>query len=232
MTIKKAIKLKLEHLATIEPMTDTQREVFERYNEGYNLVLNGSAGTGKTFIAMALALEEVLDRETPYEKVIIVRSIVPTRDIGFLPGDEDEKKDAYTGPYRSICRELLPREGDAWERLVEQHTVEFMSTSFIRGITINNAIIIVDEMQNMTGHELDTVITRVGRDCKFIMCGDYYQSDLKYRDEKEGIIDFLEILRELKKFSVIEFNWSDIVRSGLVRDYIMTKEMRIKAKQG
>ena len=231
MTIKKAIKLKLEHLATIEPMTDTQREVFERYNEGYNLVLNGSAGTGKTFIAMALALEEVLDRESPYEKVIIVRSIVPTRDIGFLPGDEDEKKDAYTGPYRSIWRELLPREGDAWERLVEQHTVEFMSTSFIRGITINNAIIIVDEMQNMTGHELDTVITRVGRDCKFIMCGDYYQSDLKYRDEKEGIIDFLDILRELKKFSVIEFEWTDIVRSGLVRDYIMTKEMRQRSKQ-
>ena len=231
MTIKKAIKLKLEHLATIEPMTDTQREVFERYNEGYNLVLNGSAGTGKTFIAMALALEEVLDRESPYEKVIIVRSIVPTRDIGFLPGDEDEKKDAYTGPYRSISRELLPREGDAWERLVEQHTVEFMSTSFIRGITINNAIIIVDEMQNMTGHELDTVITRVGRDCKFIMCGDYYQSDLKYRDEKEGIIDFLDILRELKKFSVIEFEWTDIVRSGLVRDYIMSKEMRQRSKQ-
>jgi predicted ribonuclease YlaK len=228
MTIKKAVKLKLEHLAKIEPMTDTQRDVFQQYKNGYNLVLNGSAGTGKTFIAMALALEEALDRETPYEKVIIVRSIVPTRDIGFLPGDEEEKKDVYAAPYRAICKEILPGHGDSWERLVEQDAIEFLSTSFIRGITLNNAIIIVDEMQNMTEHELDSIITRVGRDCKFIMCGDYYQSDLKKSDEKYGIINFLDILRELKKFSVIEFSWPDIVRSGLVRDYIMTKEMRIK----
>ena len=228
MAIKKATKLKLEHLVKVEPATDTQRVVFKDYNDGFNLVLNGSAGTGKTFIAMALALEDVLDRETPYERVIVIRSIVPTRDIGFLPGDEEEKKDAYTGPYRSICQELLPEQGDVWERLTEQHTIEFLSTSFIRGITLNNAIIVVDEMQNMNGHELDSVITRVGRDCKFIMCGDYYQSDLKKGEERDGIVNFLDILRELKKFSVIEFRWSDIVRSGLVRDYIMTKEMRIK----
>ena len=208
----------------VEPVTQNQRTAVEAYDSGDSLVLAGSAGTGKTFIALSLALEDVLDKEVPYDKLVVVRSIVPTRDIGYLPGDEEEKKDAYTGPYRSICAELF-QNADAWTKLKQAGTVQFMSTSFIRGMTISNAIVVLDEMQNLTFHELDSIITRVGDNCKFIMCGDYYQSDFTKETDKTGILKFLSIIEQLKNFTVVEFGWEDIVRSDFVRDYIMTKEM-------
>lgn len=216
--------VKLEHLQPFEAITDTQQKAFDHWDKGQNLVLSGSAGTGKTYIAMSLALEEVLDRETVYEKVVIVRSIVPTRDIGFLPGDEEEKKQVYTLPYVGICSELFGNQ-EAWHRLVMQKRVAFESTSFIRGMTFNDCIIVVDEMQNLNFHELDSVVTRVGRNCKLILAGDYYQSDFKKEDEKKGVMDFLHIVDSLQQFELIEFTWKDIVRSDFVRDYIMTKEM-------
>lgn len=219
-----SLKLRLEDMEEVQPVTDNQRKAVEAYDSGDSLVLAGSAGTGKTFIALSLALEDVLDKEVPYDKVVIVRSIVPTRDIGYLPGDEEEKKDAYTSPYRSICAELF-QNADAWTKLKTAGTVQFMSTSFIRGLTISNAIIVLDEMQNLTFHELDSIITRVGDNCKFIMCGDYYQSDFTKESDKTGILKFLSIIEQLKNFTVVEFGWEDIVRSDFVRDYIMTKEM-------
>ena len=219
-----SLKLRLEDMEEVEPVTQNQRMAVEAYDSGDSLVLAGSAGTGKTFVALSLALEDVLDKEVPYDKCVIVRSIVPTRDIGYLPGDEEEKKDAYTGPYRSICAELF-QNADAWTKLKTAGTVQFMSTSFIRGLTISNAIIVLDEMQNLTFHELDSIITRVGDNCKFIMCGDYYQSDFTKETDKTGILKFLSIIEQLKNFTVVEFGWEDIVRSDFVRDYIMTKEM-------
>jgi phosphate starvation-inducible PhoH-like protein len=217
-------RLRLDDLIEIEPLTPSQKEVFDAYEKGNSLVLAGSAGTGKTFVALSLALEDALDKETHYDKVVIVRSIVPTRDIGFLPGNEEEKKDAYTGPYKSACTELF-NDPESWVKLTNSGVVQFLSTSFIRGMTINNAIVIIDEMQNLTFHELDSVITRVGRNCKFIMAGDYYQSDFDKEKDKNGILKFLEIIEQLRNFRVIEFGWEDIVRSDFVRDYIMTKEM-------
>jgi predicted ribonuclease YlaK len=217
-------KIKLEDMIEIEPLTPNQVKAFKAYEQSKSLVLAGSAGTGKTFVALSLALEEVLDRETSYDKVVIVRSIVPTRDIGFLPGNEEEKKDAYTGPYRSACAELF-EDPEAWDKLKNSHKVEFLSTSFIRGLTISNAVVIIDEMQNLTFHELDSVVTRIGQNCKFVMCGDYYQSDFDKDRDRNGILKFLEIIEQLRNFEVIEFTWEDIVRSDFVRDYIMTKEM-------
>ena len=219
-----SLKLRLDDMEEVQPVTDNQRKAVEAYDSGDSLVLAGSAGTGKTFIALSLALEDVLDKEVPYDKVVIVRSIVPTRDIGYLPGDEEEKKDAYTSPYRSICAELF-QNADAWTKLKTAGTVQFMSTSFIRGLTISNAIIVLDEMQNLTFHELDSIITRVGDNCKIIMCGDYYQSDFTKETDKTGILKFLSIIEQLRNFTVVEFGWEDIVRSDFVRDYIMTKEM-------
>ena len=221
---QRSLKLKLDDMIQVQPLTDNQKEVFKAYERGDSLVLSGSAGTGKTFMALSLALEDVLDKETPYDKVIVIRSIVPTRDIGFLPGTEEEKKEAYTGPYKSICAELF-EEGDAWNKLQTAGTVNFESTSFIRGVTYNDAVIVVDEMQNLNFHELDSVITRVGNNCRFIMCGDYYQTDFDKEKDKNGIVTFLSIIEQLKKFTVVEFGWQDIVRSSFVRDYIMTKEM-------
>jgi phosphate starvation-inducible protein PhoH and related proteins len=220
----RALKLRLEDMLEVTPLTPHQKQAYEAYEDGNSLVLSGSAGTGKTFMALSMALEDVLDKEMQYDKVVIIRSIVPTRDIGFLPGDEEEKKDAYTGPYRSICAELFS-DSDAWMKLKNTGIINFMSTSFIRGLTISNAIVVLDEMQNLTFHELDSIITRVGDNCRFIMCGDYYQSDFQKEGDKSGIIKFLSIIEQLRNFETIEFGWEDIVRSDFVRDYIMTKEM-------
>src|SRR5210317_1842145 len=221
---KPPVKLRIDNLLTFDPITTSQEAVYKAWDEGNHIVMCGTAGTGKTFNALYLALEEVLDKSKPYEKVVIVRSIVPTREIGFLPGSLEEKIAAYTGPYRAICAELFDV-ADAYDRLTSAGSMEFMSTSYIRGMTISDAVIVIDEMQNLTFHELDSIITRVGSNCRIIFCGDYYQSDFTKRSDKQGLNQFLKIAEHMTKFSVVDFTWADIVRSDFVRDYIMTKEM-------
>jgi phosphate starvation-inducible PhoH-like protein len=215
---------KYDTLRVIEPLTVSQKKVFAAYKKNNHLCLSGCAGTGKTFLALYLALEEILKGESKVEKIIIVRSIVPTRDIGFLPGDRAEKESTYLYPYIAICAELF-QDPQAWNKLVAQKKIEFLTTSFVRGITLHNAVVIIDEMQNLTFHELDSIITRLGENCRLIMCGDYYQSDFEKSKDKSGILEFMEIIDQMKYFYSIEFGWQDIVRSGLVRDYIMTKEI-------
>lgn len=227
-TPTKPTKLRIDDLLTFEPLTDAQGDVYKAWDEDDNLVLNGSAGTGKTFSALYLALEEVLDKGNNRNKVVIVRSVVPTKEIGYLPGSLEEKIEVYTMPYRSICTELFEDKG-AYDKLTEQGAVEFISTSYIRGVTLTDAVIVVDEMQNLTFHELDSIITRVGKNCRVVFCGDYYQSDLTRKGDREGINKFIDILERLNRFTKVEFTWADIVRSDFVRDYIMTKEsMEIK----
>ena len=216
---------KLEDLIEINPITKNQVKAFDSWNEGENLVLAGSAGTGKTFIAMYLALRSSLEQSTPYYKVILVRSIVATRDMGYLPGTKEEKVEPFEAPYKSICLELFDYDNAAYNKLINSHQMEFITTSFVRGTQLNNAIVIVDEMQNLNFHELDSVITRIGQNCRVIFSGDYHQSDFKDALERDGIQRFLRIVERLKNFSVITFGWDDIVRSGFLRDYIMTKEM-------
>jgi predicted ribonuclease YlaK len=208
----------------IDPQTENQLSVFDSWDDGDNIVLAGSAGTGKTFLAMYLALESVLTRDTPYHRVIIVRSVVPVRDMGFLPGTLEEKKEVFETPYKSICNELF-NDPKSYNKMINNNTIEFTTTSYIRGMTIDNAIIVVDEMQNLNFHELDSVVTRVGENCRIIFSGDYYQSDFTNESDRQGIQRFLRIVEQLKNFSVITFNWHDIVRSDFLRDYIMTKEL-------
>lgn len=217
------MNIRLDQLVTIDPITQHQRDAVTAWKEGDNLALTGTAGTGKTFLAIYLALEEVMDKATPYDTLHIIRSVVPTREVGYLPGSLEDKLNAFTGPYRAAATELFG-DSKAYEKLVYNNYISFESTSYIRGITYDSSIILVDEMQNLNFHELDSVITRVGQGTKIIFSGDYHQSDFKQEKEKEGINTFLSILENMRNFSIINFGWEDIVRSDFVRDYIMTKE--------
>jgi predicted ribonuclease YlaK len=218
------LRIRLDNLKTFQPLTDNQKKFFDAYKRGdYFVALHGVAGTGKTFIALYKAIEEVLDKANPFNKIIVVRSAVQSREIGHLPGDVNEKMEIYQQPYRQICETLFGRK-DAWDRLAEQHHIEFISTSFIRGMSFDNAIIIVDEMQNLTFEEIDTVMTRVGHMSKILWCGDYRQTDLnKRKNDVTGILKFFDIAQHMKSFTRIEFTVDDIVRSSLVKDYILAK---------
>lgn len=209
-------------LQDIEPMTDTQAQVFDSYLSGKNLMCHGVAGTGKTFISSYLAIRDILEKYDDKESLQIVRSVVPTRDMGFLPGSQKEKSKVYEAPYYSIFGELFGR-GDAYEVLKSRNQVHFTTTSFVRGLTFNDSIVIVDECQNMTYHELDSVITRLGDNCRVIFCGDFRQSDFKWDDERQGILNFMKIIKSMKSFDFIEFQKEDIVRSELVKEYIISK---------
>ena len=209
-------------LKNIEPLTQNQSKTFEHYLKDKNLMLHGIAGTGKSFISCYLSMRQLMDEDSRYKRLVIVRSVVPTRDMGFLPGNNKEKTKVYEAPYQAIFTELFGR-GDAYEYLKQRGVVEFISTSFIRGITLNDCIVVVDEIANMTLHELDSVITRVGKNCKIMFCGDFRQSDFTKEHEKSGLIDFMKILNRMKTFDHIEFDENDIVRSAMVKEYIIAK---------
>ena len=215
-------------LSTIKPVTDSQKIVFDSWKKGLNQFLFGCAGTGKTFVSLYLALQEVLKNETPYDKVIVVRSLIPTREIGFLPGDEEDKAALYQVPYSNMMQFMFEQPNEQafsmlYDRLKAQGSFYFLSTSFLRGLTFDNSIIIVDECQNLNFHELDTIITRVGQDSKIFFCGDFGQSDLTKLNERNGLMDFLQILQEMQEFNCTEFDIGDIVRSGFVRSYLIQK---------
>ena len=226
--MKRKKPINADMMRDIEPLTDNQKSLFEAYAKDQNLVAYGVAGTGKTFITLYNALKDVLDPSTPYEKVYIVRSLVATREIGFLPGDHDDKSYLYQIPYKHMVKYMfeLPSEADfnmLYGNLKAQDTIDFWSTSFIRGTTFDKTIVIVDEFQNLNYHELDSIMTRVGAQSKIMFCGDASQSDLIKTNERNGIIDFMQILRIMSSVDVIEFGVEDIVRSGLVKEYILAK---------
>ena len=226
--MKRKKPINADMMRDIEPLTDNQKTLFEAYAKDQNLVAYGVAGTGKTFITLYNALQDVLNPETPYEKVYIVRSLVATREIGFLPGDHDDKSYLYQIPYKHMVKYMfeMPSEADfnmLYGNLKAQDTIDFWSTSFIRGTTFDKTIVIVDEFQNLNYHELDSIMTRVGTQSKIMFCGDATQSDLIKQNERNGIVDFMRILRLMSSVDVIEFGVEDIVRSGLVKEYILAK---------
>lgn len=204
-------------LKEICPKTKNQQSVFDAYRNGDHCVLHGVAGTGKTFILSFLALQEILN--TSKQKLVYIRSVVPSRDIGFLPGTEIEKSKVYESPYESIVQEIAGR-GDAYAIFKRKKQIEFLTTSFLRGTTIDNAVVIVDEAQNMSFQELDTIITRIGNNTRICIAGDFRQSDLQF----SGLMKFMTILQRINNFSFIDFSTADIVRSGLVKDYIIARE--------
>ena len=213
---------------SVQPITDNQKLMVKEYDAGKHLFTYGCAGTGKTFMALYLALRDVLNEDTPYDKVYIVRSLVATREIGFLPGTHEDKADIYQIQYKNMVKYMFEMPDDnsfemLYENLKNQETISFWSTSFLRGTTLDNAIVIVDECQNLHFHELDTIMTRVGQDSKIVFCGDVNQSDLVKTNERTGIVDFQRILQTMDEFSMIEFGIEDIVRSGIIKSYIIAK---------
>ena len=226
--LRKRKPINSEMMVDIKPLTPSQETVFEYWNNKKNLFMYGAAGTGKTFVALYLALNEVLKNDSPYEKVYIVRSLVSTREIGFLPGDHEDKSYLYQIPYTNMVRYMFEMPDDnsfemLYGNLKAQETISFWSTSFIRGTTLDRSIVIVDECQNLNFHELDSIITRVGEDTRIIFCGDANQTDLVKTNERNGIHNFMNILRLMNEFGMVEFGIEDIVRSGLIRSYLLNK---------
>ena len=226
--MKRKKPMNADMLRDIEPLTENQQKLFESYSNNKNIIAYGAAGTGKTFITLFNALCDVLDTSTPYEKIYIVRSLVSTREIGFLPGDHEDKSFLYQIPYKNMVKYMfeLPSAADfemLYGNLKAQETISFWSTSFIRGTTFDRAIIIVDEFQNLNFHELDSIMTRVGENTKIMFCGDATQSDLIKQNERNGIVDFMRVLRLMQSVDIIEFGVEDIVRSGLVKEFILAK---------
>ena len=217
-----------EHLLDIKPLTPSQEKVFDAWEKNKHLFLFGAAGTGKSFVTMYLALRDILDERTPYNKLYIVRSLVPTREIGFLPGDHEDKANLYQIPYKNMVRFMFEMPDDPsfemlYSNLKSQDTISFWSTSFIRGTTIDNSIVLVDESENLNFHELDSIITRLGVNSKIVFAGDAAQTDLQKAHEKTGIMDFKKIIDDMDEFESIEFGIDDIVRSGLVKSYLISK---------
>ena len=228
MATKKNKEVNMNDLVTITPITDNQNVVFSPWKKGLNQFLFGAAGTGKPFVSLYLDLQAIMDLKKPADKVILVRSLIPTREIGFLPGDEEDKSALYQVPYRNMVQFMfeMPNEqsfNGLYDKLKSQGSLYFLSTSFLRGLTFDNSIIIVDECQNLNFHELDTIITRVGQDSKIMFCGDFSQTDLVRNNEKNGLHDFMRILEEMNEFNCTEFTIGDIVRSGFVRSYLINK---------
>jgi len=226
--VKRKKPINSELLLNIEPLTENQRNLFALYDEGKHLVAHGVAGSGKTFLCLFKALQDVLNEYTPYEKIYIVRSLVPTREIGFLPGSHEDKSSLYQIPYKNMVKYMFQMPSDAdfemlYGNLKSQETISFWSTSFIRGTTLDNCIIIVDELENLNFHELDSIITRVGENTKILFCGDASQSDLVRLNEKNGVIDFMKIIRSMPSFGIVEFGVDDVIRSGLIKEYLIAK---------
>jgi len=225
---KKKKEISSSNLIKVKPITEGQKTVFETWKQGKNQFLFGCAGTGKTFVSLYLALQDVMNLQTKYDKVILVRSLIPTREIGFLPGDEEDKAALYQVPYSNMVQFMFKQPNEdafrgLYDALKRQGSLHFVSTSFLRGLTFDNTIIIVDECQNLNFHELDTIITRVGQDSKIVFCGDFSQTDLTKTNERNGLHDFLRILENMDEFNCVEFEIPDIVRSGFVRNYLIEK---------
>ena len=226
--LKRKKPINSNYFLDVGPITENQEFFFKEWDKGKNLFSFGAAGTGKTFITLYLALKEVLDPVTPYQKLYIVRSLVSTREIGFLPGDHEDKSDIYQIPYKHMVKYMfeLPTDNDfdmLWGNLKTQDSIKFWSTSFIRGTTLDDAIIIVDESQNLNFHELDSIMTRVGENCKIMFCGDVAQTDLVKTNDKNGVLDFQKIIARMPEFDLVEFGVDDIVRSGIVKSYLISK---------
>lgn len=211
-------------MKAIKPLTRNQELVFDLYADGYNLILNGFAGCGKTMVAIYLALNEILDPESPYEKLMIVRSCSPTKNTGFLKGSLEEKEAVYEIPYSPIFDKIFKKKNQ-YKFMKEAGIVEFESTSYMRGVTLDNTIVVFDEVSSATYHEISTIITRLGNNSKVVLCGDSLQNDLIYeRNLQSGYEKFIKISNMMPDFRSVNFTVDDCVRSDFVKSFLIAEQ--------
>lgn len=216
----------IHDMKSINPMTRNQQRVFDLWEDDYNITLAGSAGTGKSLCTIYLALQEILGTidNRKYDKLIIIRSAVASRDLGFLPGSLEEKMEVYEQPYMQIF-DFLFKKKNQYKFMKEAGLVEFHSTAYLRGTTFDNCIIILDEAASLNYHEISTVITRVGTNAKIITIGDTKQNDLIYKkNDTSGFAKFLEISNRMPSMRNVYFNIQDVCRSGLVKEFLVADE--------
>ncbi len=214
----------IHDLKSIRPLNQAQGDMYQAWVNDYDLCAYGSAGTGKSFLALYLALSDVLNEKTETEKIIIVRSIVSVRDPGHLPGELCEKVAPHEAPYQAIFHELMGK-ANTYENMKDAGVVEFVTTSFLRGLTWNNAIIVLDESQNMSDVEINSAMTRVGKNSKVMVLGDMKQNDfLHSKKETSGFAQSMRIMEKMSEFALIKFLPQDIVRSGFCKSWILASE--------
>ena len=210
-------------LSRITPLTPNQERLFTLFNEGHNIFVHGWAGTGKTLLSLYLGLRDVLDSETPRDKIIIVRSVVPSRDMGFMPGNMKEKSKVYELPYADAAAQLVAG-SNSYEVMKSKGVIEFTTTSFLRGLTFTNAVIYIDEIQNLADHEIHTVMTRIGDGCRVIVSGDVRQTDFMKDPDRLGCMTFIRTVQNMSSFRSVEFGIEDILRSSFVKEYLIARD--------
>jgi phosphate starvation-inducible PhoH-like protein len=210
-------------LANIQPLTPNQKTMFDLFAEGNDLFVHGYAGTGKTLLSLYLGLSDILAPDSIRENIIIIRSVVPSRDMGFLPGNAKEKAKIYELPYLDACKQLIPGSTNAYDALKSNELLHFTTTSFLRGLTFKNSVIYIDEIQNLADHEIHTVMTRIGEGCRVIVSGDVRQTDLQREGDKLGCSTFIKTMQKMPTFKNVEFGVEDILRSSFVKDYIIAR---------
>lgn len=206
-------------LIEVNPLTANQSSVFTAFSRGEHVICSGSAGTGKTFIALYLSMKLIYSQRTPIDHLVIVRSAVPTRDMGFLPGSIGEKNAVYEEPYANIIDEIHGQPF-SYEALSKNDTIHFQTTSFLRGLTWDNCVVILDEAQNMSFHEINSVVTRLGENSRLIICGDRTQTDLC----NNGFEKLLHVCQWMDDITIVNFTCEDIVRSDFVKRWIIACE--------
>lgn len=217
-------KWSIHDLKSIRALTPAQEDLFHAWYNESHLIAHGTAGTGKTYLALYLAFQDILDKRSACDKIIIVRSNVMTREVGHLPGTLEEKMSEFERPYREICTELFGRKS-TYDDMKAAGLITFMPTSSVRGLTWYNSIVFVDEAQNLNFHEIDSIMTRVGHNSRVIITGDIPQSDLSHSGrDKSGMKDLLNVANNMQDVTSIRFTRNDIVRGEFVKSWICATE--------
>lgn len=208
-------------LCAFRPLTEKQKDSIYAFSSGKHLALLGSAGTGKTFLGIYLASSLMVDPDSQTDKIIVLRTAVQARDQGFVKGDPAEKMDPYSVPYKQAFTKIFGRANSFYD-LIKAKKLVFDSTSFLRSVTFDNAVVIFDEAQNAEFREINTVITRLGQNSRLILIGDSLQDDLS-KNEESGLPKFSKIVTQHlpTDFHITTFTSEDIVRSDLVKRWVI-----------